>query len=47
MKAYLYVLGVPRSNLLVLPATCWPSTYEHTPENVAALAEAGALLIQE
>lgn len=47
MKAYLFAYGVPRSELLVVPATIFPCTYEKTPENIAALEEVGAVLFHE
>ena len=46
-KAYLFAYGVPRSELLVVPATIFPCTYEKTPENIAALEEVGAVLFHE
>ena len=47
IKAYLCIIGVPEADLTVLPATCWPHTYDRTPENIAALEGAGAVLFHE
>ena len=47
IKEYLFSFGIPREDLLVLPAYLFPGTYERTPENIAALRERGASLLHE
>lgn len=45
--AYLFAFGRPLSDILVVPATCWPRCYEKTPENIARLRRIGAPLPHE
>ena len=47
IKEYLFSFGIPREDLLVLPAYVFPGTYERTPENIATLREHGASLHHE
>lgn len=47
IAAYLFTYGIPRDDLVMVPATFWPKTYERTPENLAALRAAGAPLPHE
>lgn len=47
IAAYLFAYGIPRDDLVMVPATFWPKTYERTPENIAALRAVGAPLPHE
>lgn len=47
IEAYLFAYGIPRDDLAMVPVTFWPRTYEHTPENIAALRAVGAPLPNE
>lgn len=47
IAAYLFAYGIPRDDLAMVPVTLWPKTYEHTPENIAALRAVGAPLPNE
>lgn len=45
--AYLYAVGQPRKGLSVVPITIFPSCYDHSPENVKALLDAGDMFAHE
>lgn len=47
IAAYLFAYGIPRDDLVMVPITFWPKTYERTPENIAALRAVGAPLPNE
>lgn len=47
IAAYLFAYGIPRDDLVMVPITFWPRTYERTPENIAALRAVGAPLPNE
>lgn len=47
MRAYLFALGRPRTDIHVLPATLWPRCYERTEENIELLRSIGAPLPHE
>ena len=47
IAAYLFVYGIPRDDLVMVPVTFWPKTSERTPENIAALRAVGAPLPNE
>lgn len=47
IAAYLFAYGIPRDDLVMVPITFWPKTYERTPENIAALHAVGAPLPNE
>lgn len=45
--AYLYAVGQPRKGLCVVPITIFPGCYDHSPENVKALLNAGDMFAYE
>lgn len=47
IAAYLFAYGIPRDDLVMVPVTFWPKTYERTPENITALRSVGAPLPNE
>lgn len=45
--AYFYAVGKPRKGLYVVPITIFPGCYDHSPENVKALLDAGDIFAYE
>lgn len=45
--AYLYAIGKPRKGYKVVPITLFPGYYDHSPENIQRLHDAGDMFSRE